>query len=73
MSFLDEALDDAAAESRKRQKKACPYRSMDHVPATSNVVERLFSRRCGIIIRPHRRLMDPSALEMLITYNYAQI
>ena len=65
MSFLDEALDDAAAESCKRQKKARPYRSMDHAPATSNVVERLFSR-CGIIMRPHRRLMDPSTLEMLI-------
>ena len=69
MSFLDEALDDAAAESCKRQKKTCPYRSMDHVPATSNVVERLFSR-CGIIMRPHRRLMDPSTLEMLIMLRF---
>ena len=69
LSFLDEALDDAAAESCKRQKKTCPYRSMDHVPATSNVVERLFSR-CGIIMRPHRRLMDPSTLEMLIMLRF---
>ena len=69
MSFLDEALDDAAAESCKRQKKTWPYRSMDHVPATSNVVERLFSR-CGIIMRPHRRLMDPSTLEMLIMLRF---
>ena len=69
LSFLDEALEDAATESCKRQKKTCPYRSMDHVPATSNVVERLFSR-CGIIMRPHRRLMDPSTLEMLIMLRF---
>jgi len=69
LSFLDETLDDAAAESCKRQKKACPYRSMDHISATSNIVERLFSR-CGIIMRPHRRLMDPSTLEMLIMLRF---
>ena len=40
---------------------------MDHAPATSNVVERLFSRR-GVIMRPRRRLMDPSALETLIMF-----
>ena len=69
LSFLDETLDDAAAESSKRQKKACPYRSMDHTSATSNIVERLFSR-CGIIMRPHRRLMDPSTLEVLIMLRF---
>lgn len=69
MNFLDETLDDAAAESAKRQKKTCPYRSMDHISATSNIVERLFSR-CGIIMRPHRRLMDPSTLEMLIMLRF---
>ena len=69
MNFLDETLDDAAAESAKRQKKTCPYRSMDHISATSNIVERLFSR-CGIIIRPRRRLMDPSTLEMLIMLRF---
>ena len=69
MNFLDETLGDAAAESAKRQKKTCPYRSMDHISATSNIVERLFSR-CGIIMRPHRRLMDPSTLEMLIMLRF---
>ena len=69
INFLDETLDDAAEESSKRQKKACPYRSLDHISPTSNIVERLFSR-CGIIMRPHRRLMDPSTLEMLIMLRF---
>jgi hypothetical protein len=69
LSFLDETLNDAAAESAKRHKKSCPYRSMDHISPTSNIVERLFSR-CGIIMRPHRRLMDPSTLEMLIMLRF---
>ena len=69
LSFLDETLNDAAAESSKRHKKSCPYRSMDHITPTSNIVERLFSR-CGIIMRPHRRLMDPSTLEMLIMLRF---
>ena len=42
---------------------------MDHISPTSNIVERLFSR-CGIIMRPHRRLMDPSTLEMLIMLRF---
>ena len=42
---------------------------MDHITPTSSIVERLFSR-CGIIMRPHRRLMDPSTLEMLIMLRY---
>ena len=41
----------------------------DHITPTSNIVERLFSR-CGIIMRPHRRLMDPSTLEMLIMLRF---
>lgn len=69
LNFLENALGDAAAESSKRQKKSCPYRSMAHISATSNIVERLFSR-CGIIMRSHRRLMDPSTLEMLIMLRF---
>ena len=30
---------------------------------------RLFSR-CGLIMRPHRRLMDPSTLEMLVMLRF---
>ena len=49
----------------RRNRVLTAYRSMAHI-STSNIVERLFSSRCGIIMRPHRRLMDPSTLEMLI-------
>ena len=66
--FFDEMLGDTVAESSKWQKKTNPYRSMDYIAATSNIVERLFSR-CGVIMRPHRCLMDPSTIEMLITSN----
>ena len=65
LNFLENALGDAAAESSKRQKKSCPYRSITHISATSSILEfeRLFSR-CGIIMRSHRCLMDPSTLEI---------
>lgn len=53
----------------KRAKKQPPYRSTLHISPTSNIVERLFSR-CGIIMRPHRRLMDPSTLEMLVMLRF---
>lgn len=41
------------------------FRSTFHVSPTSNIVERLFSR-AGLIMRPNRRQMDPSTLEMLL-------
>ena len=41
------------------------FKSTLHVSPTSNIVERTFSR-AGIIMRPHRRLMDPSTIEMLL-------
>ena len=53
----------------KRAKKQPAFKSSLHVAPTSNVVERLFSR-CGIIMRPHRRLMDPSTLETLIMLRF---
>ena len=53
----------------KRPKKQFPYRSLLHISPTSNIVERLFSR-CGNIMRPHRRLMDPSTLEMLVLLRF---
>jgi hypothetical protein len=67
-SFIKEA--DAQYEAKvKRNKKEFPYRSTMHVCATSVIVERLFSR-CGIIMRPHRRLMDPSTMEMLVMLRF---
>ena len=48
-----------------------PYTPIFHVSPTSNIVERLFSR-CGLIMRPHRRLMDPSTLEMLVMLRFCR-
>ena len=48
-----------------------PYEPIFHVSPTSNIVERLFSR-CGLIMRPHRRLMDPSTLEMLVMLRFCR-
>ena len=53
----------------KRPKQQPAYKSTLHISPTSNIVERLFSR-CGLIMRPHRRLMDPSTLEMLVMLRF---
>ena len=65
-SFIEEGRNEYDS---KRPKKQFPYRSLLHISPTSNIVERLFSR-CGIIMRPHRRLMDPSTLEMLVLLRF---
>ena len=70
MDLLGEALDEADENAKKRIKtRAYLYRSLMHISPTSNIVERLFSR-AGIIMRPHRRLMDPSTLEMLLLLRF---
>ena len=50
----------------KKAKTEFPYKSTNHCVSTSVMVETLFSR-CGIIMRPHRRCMDPSTLERLVS------
>ena len=65
-SFIEEGCN---KYDSKRPQKQFPYRSLLHISPTSNIVERLFSR-CGIIMRPHRRLMDPSTLEMLVLLRF---
>ena len=65
-SFIEEGKSEYES---KRTKQQPPYRSTLHISPTSNIVERLFSR-CGIIMRPHRRLMDPSTLEMLVMLRF---
>lgn len=45
----------------KRAKKT-NYAPMSHISATSNFVERLFSR-AKLVMTPQRRCMDPSTLE----------
>ena len=63
LSFEDELLRDV--ERSKSLGTATEYRPTYHVSPTSNIVERLFSIT-GIIMRPHRRQMDPWSLELLI-------
>ena len=57
-------------DQMKRKIKAAKtgnneYKSTFHVSPTANIVERLFSR-AGHIMRPTRRHMDPSTLEMVL-------
>jgi hypothetical protein len=54
-----------AINSQKRKVNASEYKSVAHIAVTSNIVERLFSR-CNLVMRPTRRRMDPSTLEMLM-------
>ena len=68
-SFIKEADDEYDMRELKKSKIEFPYVDTSHVAGTSVIVEQLFSR-CGIIMRPHRRLMDPSTLEMLIMFRF---
>lgn len=68
-SFVDIADEEFEQQVNKKNKREFPYRSTAHVAVTSVIVERLFSR-CGIIMRPHRRLMDPSTMETLIMLRF---
>ena len=63
LSYEDELLRDV--ERSKQAGATNEYRSTYNVSSTSNIVERLFSV-AGIIMRPHRRQMDPWSLELLI-------
>jgi hypothetical protein len=45
------------------------YRPMQNIALTSNVCERLF-RRAKLILRPHRKMMSPYHLDMLIFLRY---
>ena len=63
LSFEDEILRDV--ERSKNAGIISEYKSTYHVSPTSNIVERLFSIT-GIIMRPHRRHMDPWSLELLV-------
>ena len=54
-----------AQEAKRRKVLKSKYRPMHHIASTSNIVERLFSR-AKLIMRPHRKLMSPYHLELLI-------
>ena len=68
-SFIRDADDEYEMRVLKKSKMEFPYVDTSHVAGTSVIVEQLFSR-CGIIMRPHRRLMDPSTLEMLVMLRF---
>ncbi len=52
-------------DAQKQRKVAAQYESTAHVSPTSNICEFLFSR-AKLVMRPRRRLMDPSTLETLL-------
>ena len=68
-SFIRDADDEYEMRVLKKSKVEFPYVDTSHVAGTSVIVEQLFSR-CGIIMCPHRRLMDPSTLEMLVMFRF---
>ena len=68
-SFIKDADDEYDRRVLKWSKKEFPYADTSHVAGTSVIVKQLFSR-CGIIMRPHWRLMDPSTLEMLVMLRF---
>ena len=63
MSYEEEVM--RSVEATRALVKKAEFKSNLHVSPTSTIVERTFSR-AGIIMRPHRRHMDPSTLEMLL-------
>ena len=64
VSYEEEVM--RSVEATGALVKKAEYKSTLHVCPTSTIVERTFSR-AGIIMRPHRRFMDPSTTrEMLL-------
>ena len=63
VSYEEEVM--RSVEATRALVKKAEYKSTLHVCPTSTIVERTFSR-AGIIMRPHRRFMDPSIREMLL-------
>ena len=64
VSFVERMLHNQD-KGNKHRKAVAQYHSTLRVSPTSNVCERLFSR-AKLVMRPHRRLMDPSTLETLL-------
>ena len=62
--FIERILN-SQYDTQKRRRVTAQYESTDHVPPTSNICERLFSRE-KLVMTPHRRLMDPSTLEAIL-------
>jgi len=68
-SFVGIADAEFEQQVNKKNKREFTYRSTAQVAVTLVTVKRLFSR-CEIIMRPHRRFMDPSTMETLIMLRF---
>ncbi len=64
LSFVERILH-TQEDAHKRRKVTGQYESTAHISPTSNICERLFSR-AKLVMRPHRRHMDPSTLEAIL-------
>ena len=64
-SYMDKIRASGSAKIAKKSNYAC----LNHVSATSNVVERLFSR-AKLVMTDQRRSMDPSTLEAILMLRY---
>ena len=66
-TYMDKIRATGSAKVSKQSSYAC----LNHVSATSNVVERPFSR-AQLVMTDQRRSMDPSTLEaiLLLRYNH---
>lgn len=62
-------MDKVRANGMLKRAKTTTYKCMNHISATSNVVERLFSR-AKHIMTDERRCMDPSTLEAILFLKY---
>lgn len=62
-------MDKVRANGMAKKAKKTSYRCLNHVSATSNVVERLFSH-AKHVMTDERRCMDPSTLEALLLLRF---
>ena len=69
LSYEERLLRRVEESKTPSNKRNASFRNTFHVSPTSNIVERLFSR-AGLVMRPHRRSMDPSTLEMLFLLRF---
>ena len=62
-------MDKIRASGSAKIAKKSHYACLNYVSATSNVVERLFSR-AKLVMTDQRRSMDPSTLEAILMLRY---
>ena len=65
----DSYMDKVRANGLAKKVKKSNYSSLNHISATSNIVERLFSR-AKLVMTAQRRCMDPSTLEAILMLRF---